>query len=187
VAVVRTESSPAQQQQVERWLTEALKKQPNAAPLLVCMADLRDLQGRYADAVGLYRDVLRTDPDNVVALNNLGYLLALHGNAPADALELLNRAIALVGPTPELVDTRAVIRLKLGQPDKAIQDLETAMAETSLPAVSYHLAQAQQLARNTGAAREALQKAKNLGLQADNLHALERPTYQQLHAELGSR
>jgi predicted Zn-dependent protease len=131
--------------------------------------------------------VLAADPQNVVALNNLGYLLALHGKGAAEAMELLNRAIALAGPTPELVDTRAVIHLKLGQPDRAIKDLETAMAEAPLPAVSYHLAQAHQLARNATAARDALQKAKSLGLQPDTLHALERPAYQQLHAELGTR
>jgi cellulose synthase operon protein C len=188
LSVVRSGSTPAQQQQFERWLTDAVTRNPNAAAnLKVYLADLNDLQGRYAEAIKLYREVLTADPKNVVALNNLGYLLALHGNAPTEAMELLNRAITLVGPTPELVDTRALIQLKLGQPDKAIRDLETALADAPLPAASYHLAQAHHLARNTAAARDALLKAKGLGLEADHLHALERPTYQQLHAELAPR
>lgn len=188
LGVVRSDSSSAQQQQVERWLTDAVKQNPNARPrLLVYLADLRDLQGRYAEAIKLYREVLTAEPQNVVALNNLGYLLALHGNAPAEALELLNRAIAQAGPTPELLDTRAVIQLKLGQPDRAIKDLEAALADAPLAAFSYHLAQAHHSARNTTAARDALLKAKDLGLEANHLHALERPTYQQLHAELAPR
>lgn len=189
VAVLRGgQPSAAEQQQVEQWLTAALPKHPKAAPALhVCLADLRDFQGRYEEAEKLYRQAVAGDGRNVVALNNLAYLVALRGGPPAEALDLLNRAIALAGPTPELVDTRAVIFLKMGQPEQAIKELEEASADAALPALCYHLAQAQHLARNTTAARDSLRRAKGMGLRPDQVHALERATYQQLHAELDVR
>jgi Tfp pilus assembly protein PilF len=172
---------------VERWLLGAIDKSPRSANLLVCLADLRDLQGRYLEAEKLYRQAVAADPRNVVALNNLAYLLALQGNQSHEALKLLGEAIAVAGPTPELLDTRALVQLKLGQPQSAIKDLEDAIADSPLPPLCYHLAQAHHLARNAGAARAALRQAKALGLQADQLHALERPAYQQLQRELESR
>jgi tetratricopeptide (TPR) repeat protein len=175
-------------QPVEDRLTAEIKKNAQAAPnLLVCLADLRDLQGCHVDAERLYRQVLERDQRNLVALNNLAYLLALQGNKTGEALELLNQALAIGGPLPELIDTRALIRLKAGQPQLAIPDLEEAVADRPAASLCFRLAQAQQQANNPTAAAAALRRAKTLGLRPEKLHALERETYQRLHAELESR
>jgi hypothetical protein len=86
-----------------------------------------------------------------------------------------------------LIDTRALIQLKQGQAQQAIKDLEEALTEAPLPSLCYHLAQAHKVARNQGAAREALTRARSLGLRPEQLHTLERAGYQQLHAELEVR
>jgi tetratricopeptide (TPR) repeat protein len=190
VAVLRAMPAPTEQQQqrVERWLTAALEKTPAGSPsLLVCLADLRDLQGHYADAEKLYRQAIDADKNNVIALNNLAYLLALRKEESAEPLELLNRAIRVAGSAPELIDTRALIRLKQGETRQAIKDLEEALTEAPSASLCYHLAQAHKVAKDHAAAREALTKAKNLGLRPEQLHTLERPGYQQLHAELQVR
>jgi tetratricopeptide (TPR) repeat protein len=190
VAVLRAMPAPTEQQQqrAERWLTTALEKKPaGAASLLVCLADLRDLQGRYADAEKLYRQAIDTDKNNVIALNNLAYLLALRKEESAEPLELLNRAIRVAGAAPELIDTRALIRLKQGETRQAIKDLEEALTEAPSASLCYHLAQAHKVAKDHAAAREALTKAKNLGLRPEQLHTLERPGYERLHAELQLR
>ena len=62
-------------------------------------------------------------PANVVALNNLAYLLALNGGSQAEALALIQRAIDQAGPDPEMLDTRALVYLKGGQADRAGKDL----------------------------------------------------------------
>ncbi|MBL8798796.1 MAG: tetratricopeptide repeat protein [Planctomycetia bacterium] len=189
VAILRVEgASEEPRQRVADRIMGMVEKQPRfAAPLLVCLADLRDLQGRYADSERLYRQVLERDPRNLVALNNLAYLLALQNQKTEEALALLDRALAVGGPMPELIDTRALIRLRSGQPQQAISDLEEAVADAPGASLCYHLAQAHQLANNPTAAAAALRRAKSLGLQPDRLHALERATYQRLHAELEAR
>jgi tetratricopeptide (TPR) repeat protein len=190
VAVLRAMPAPTEQQhqRVERWLTTALEKKPaGTASLLVCLADLRDLQGRYADAEKLYRQAIDADKNNVIALNNLAYLLALRKEESAEPLELLNRAIRVAGAAPELIDTRALIRLKQGETRQAIKDLEEALTEAPSASLCYHLAQAHKVAKDHAAAREALTRAKSLGLRPEQLHTLERPGYQQLHVELQVR
>jgi len=181
-------ASPEQQQRIERWLTTAAAKAPKpSAGLLICVADLRDFQGKHAEAEKLYRQALTAEPGNVVALNNLAYLLALQENKGGEALELLARAVKAVGATPELLDTRAVIHMRLGQPQQAIRDLESAIADAPQPALCFHLAQAHQQLQNATAARAAFRQGRSLGLAAEQLHALERASYQQLHAELETR
>ena len=181
-------STAEQQQRVERWLTDAVAKASKpSAGLLVCLADLRDFQGSHAEAVKVYRQALAAEPTNVIALNNLAYLLALHDNRGQEALELLGRAVKVIGVTPELLDTRAVIHMRLGQPQQAIRDLEEAVAEAPQPTRCFHLAQAHRQLQNAAAAREAFRQGRRLGLTADRLHALERGSFQQLHAELETR
>jgi tetratricopeptide (TPR) repeat protein len=165
---------------VERWLAEARARDPKSVPLLVCLADLRDLQGRYAESVALYREALRQDGRNVEALNNLAWLLALQEGKGAEALALIERAITVAGPAPELLDTRAVIFLAMGRGARAMQDLQEAIAEKPLAASWFHLALVHSSAKDRRASQEALQKAIGLGLKVNSLHALERDAYQRL-------
>jgi tetratricopeptide (TPR) repeat protein len=181
-------AGPGTLRRVESMLTRALDRDPGSAPLLTCLADLRDRQGRYADAAGLYRDVLRRDPRSVVALNNLAWLLAVVEGEGKEAIQLVERAIDVAGPLPELLDTRAAAWLALGKGEQAIADLKRALEDKPQLAASYfHLAQAYVRAKNPGGARAALGKAKALGLRPDQLHPLEGKTYQQLVHDLGEK
>jgi tetratricopeptide (TPR) repeat protein len=175
-------------QRVEGWLKQALAKSPKSVALLICFADLRNLQGRYAEAVGLYREAIRRDPHSVVALNNLAWLLAAFEGKGAEALRLIDRAIQTAGPLPELRDTRAVVCLSLGKGEPAIAELKLAVEEKPLLGVShFHLAQAYVLVKNRGEAKDALRKARALGLEAKQLHPLEQKAYKQLLDALGLR
>ena len=87
------------------------------------LAVLRGLQGRYDDAESIYRGVLRRAPKNVLALNNLAWLLALKFGKSSEAETMIDRAITIVGPLPVLLDTRAVIRLSLKRGTEAVEDL----------------------------------------------------------------
>jgi tetratricopeptide (TPR) repeat protein len=180
--------TPAQMQRVERWLEAARARNAKADPnLLMCLADLRDLQGRYGEAIALYRQVLAQDPHHVMVLNNLAYLLALKEGKGNEALDLLKKALTTAGPLAELLDTRALVYLSLGRADLALKDLEEAAREGPAAAVYFHLAQAHLLARDRAAATDALRRARGLGLQASQLHALERPILQRLGSELEVR
>ena len=66
---------------MQRWLEQAIKDHPKLVVLRMHLADLYDLRGDYAKSEELYRDMLKEEPGNVVALNNLAWLLA-HADRP---------------------------------------------------------------------------------------------------------
>jgi tetratricopeptide (TPR) repeat protein len=179
-------------ERVRGWLEVAVRKNPGMPALSVHLAVLCKIEGRIPEAVALFRKVI--DGGNrrasVMAMNNLAWLLALKNgppnspSPPAEALELITRALQTVGPQPGLLDTRAVVYLKMGQSAPAIKDLEAAVAVNATASKYFHLAQAHRLANDRLAAKVALRKASELGLKADTLDPLERPGYDQLLADL---
>ncbi|MBY0523237.1 MAG: tetratricopeptide repeat protein [Gemmataceae bacterium] len=183
IGILRAAPAPqAQLTRVDQWLTASLRKKPTAPVLLIALADLRDLQGRYADALAMYRLVLQNDPKNALAINNLAVLLALHEKS-AESVELTKRGMELAGPAPFLLDTRAMCHLALGKGELAVGDLEEAVAIQPTAVRYFHLAQAHRAVRNRTASVAAYQKAKNLGLTAQLLHPLERNEFEKLKAE----
>ncbi len=160
--------------QVESRLQAALRDQPKAIGILLPLADLEEMRGRYPEAETLYNRVLQFDPSNGVALNNLAWLLAFQAGNPEKARTLVEKAIAVAGPTPEFLDTRAVVFLALKQPEPAIKDLEKA-ANLDKPTWYryFHLARAQLMANRPDAAVLAFRRAKELGLKRDLLHPVE--------------
>ncbi|HLJ94379.1 MAG TPA: tetratricopeptide repeat protein, partial [Gemmataceae bacterium] len=123
--------SAQQVQRVERGLQEAMNKNPQSLALQFYMAGLRSLEQKYEEAEKVYRQILQQDPKNALARNNLAWLLAARDGRPKalEALDLINQAIQLVGPSSELLDTRAFVRLKLDAADEALKDLEDARRE----------------------------------------------------------
>jgi tetratricopeptide (TPR) repeat protein len=188
VALLRDAApSPALGERVERRLTAALEKAPTSSGLLLALGDFRDWQGRYPESQACYRRILERDPDNVRALNNLAWLLALQQNAAAEALDLMNHAIDVLGPEAQLLDTRGVVYLALGQSGPALADLRAAIALAPTAGAFLHRARAYLLEKDLPAARKALQMARSAGLAPEALHPLERPAYQQLCAELSAK
>jgi tetratricopeptide (TPR) repeat protein len=165
---------------------QALQEHPRLPALLLALAGFRERQGRYGDAETLYRQVLEREPDNIVALNNLAGLLSGNEGKHAEGLELVQRALDRAGPLPALLDTHAVIALRMGRTDLAVKELEEAVADTPTATRYFHLALACQAARNARAA-EVFAKATAAGFEPDSLYAFERAAYQQLVAELKLR
>ncbi len=184
VALLRsTRGSPEQQADVVRRLEEARKKEPRNTNLIVQLGDVRDIQNEWEKAEPIYREALAIEPNDVVALNNLAWLVAQRTKNGEKALELINRAIARVGPRAELLDTRAMAYLTLEKTTEAIQDLKEAVQETLTPTRCFHLARAYHQAKNREAAARELRQAKELGLQTSQLHPVEQKDYDELVKE----
>ena len=169
-----------------------LERNAKSSYLLLALAGLRDRQKRFQEAESLYAQYLKQGQGNAIegnaiAMNNLAWLKALRGVDLPEALELINKAIASRGriPVPELLDTRGVIYTKLGDTQKAIDDLNQAITLQPTAAKYLHLAQAYLRARNKPAAAEALGKARPKGTTPEGLHALEVTAYQKLLNDLG--
>jgi tetratricopeptide (TPR) repeat protein len=169
---------------VEKWLADALAKQPNAGDLLSAMGYLRSLQGRLADAEALYRKALSGNPKDFMALNNLAWLLAHETGKSKEALEKINRALDLMGGQPALLDTRAVAEMAADEVDKALGDLVQAVTVQPQPSMYLHLAQAHLMKKNRNAARDALRKSEEQGLKASSLDPLDKADYTRLKKAL---
>ena len=120
--------------------------------------------------------------------NNLAYNL-LANPSPSDvdeAKKLIDSAIVELGPNPELLDTRALVWLAAGDPQKAIADLkETLVLPTAQKQL--HLAVAYLVSKNSPNARIAFEKAAKLGLDPAKLDPQDRAILEKLEAALGKR
>src|SRR5262249_54816497 len=106
VSVLQVLHPDAEQfQRVLRRLGGALRKSPKSPQLLLHLASVHELRGDYTQAQAGYRRVLEVDAGNVVALNNLAWLLARTAGDGKEALDLIERAIARSGEHAELLDT----------------------------------------------------------------------------------
>jgi tetratricopeptide (TPR) repeat protein len=88
------------------------------------------------------RHVLNLDPDNIHALNGLGYLLTIHTERYQEAYELIARALALKPTDPAIIDSMGWVEFKLGRIDEAIVHLKKAFTLFPDPEVAAHLGEA---------------------------------------------
>lgn len=81
---------------------------------------------RVADAERTFRAILARDPLNANALNYLGYMLANRGQKVAEALTLVDRALAAEPGNPAFLDSRGWALFKLGRAAEAEDPLRRA-------------------------------------------------------------
>jgi tetratricopeptide (TPR) repeat protein len=165
-------------------IAAAAKKHPDSIPLAQGRAELEELRGRFDEALPLYEDLLRRQPDYVAALNNRAWLLALKATPGEEAIRLIDHVIDLTGPIANYLDTRAVAYLAAGQPARAVADMEEAIRQEPAAAFYFHLGQAQLRAGDRPAAVAALREGRKHGLQPEVVHPLERERCRQMLAEL---
>src|SRR5262249_50190620 len=102
-----------------------------------------------------------------------------------EAVELVNRAIAIEGEAPSLVDTRAVARIQLGQVDQALANLLAIRKQSPQhPSFALHLAWAYHAKGQDDQARTELREAEKLGLKPGTLDPLEGAIFERLRKEL---
>jgi predicted Zn-dependent protease len=184
--VEATEDNKRVQNRVESQFQAALKKDPRSILLRLSIANLRVLQRQYEAAEQIYRELIREGPGNVLARNNLAWLLACQKKRIPDALTLMEEAIARAGPQATLLDTEALVFLEAGKVQEAVKILEALVVEApQQPSYYFHLAQAHSANRNRQDAKRALLKAHSLGLKENTLHPLERQAFAQLLRDLG--
>jgi tetratricopeptide (TPR) repeat protein len=187
MTILLNSNDDAQVRRVEARLQEALSRSADDPELLVARAILKSVQGQPDEAVALYRQILARTPDNVVALNNMAWILSFGKDTTSEALTLIERAIARIGQQASFLDTRAVVHLAQGNPEKAIQDLEVAVASAPEPAMYFHLARARLMADQPEPARLAWVEGERMGLRAASLDPLERPIFEEVRKKIPSK
>ena len=125
--------------EAEALLNNALNKFPNDVDLLFSRVLLWDnLQDQQASEQDL-RQIITLQPDDSRALNHLGYMLADQTTRYEEALELVERAIAISPDDPAIIDSLAWAQYKLGRYEQALQNLRRAFAAFPDAEVASHL------------------------------------------------
>jgi uncharacterized protein (TIGR03790 family) len=110
----------------EALLTRATEMEPKLNAAHMRLAILYTERNDYVKAVDRYRRIIATDPQHVVALNNLAYALAEYQHAPKEALPFAQRAYR-VSPTPMVLDTLAWVHHLVGDDAAALPFIDSAL------------------------------------------------------------
>ena len=117
----------------------SLNRYPNHADLLFSRVFVHDTVGDMAGSEADLQQIIRMQPDNARALNHLGYMLADRTERYEEALELIERAIALEPEDPAIIDSLGWAQYKLGILEEALENLRRAYAAFPDHEVAAHL------------------------------------------------
>jgi tetratricopeptide (TPR) repeat protein len=131
----------------ERILRSVLEGDPECLDAMGSLGTLLQATGRSADAETFYQRILKVQPQNLIVINNLAWILCEERNKCQEALELSQEGLKLAPDYVDLIDTRGVAYYRLGQIDKAVQDfrkcIELYLPKTPSATASYfHLGRA---------------------------------------------
>jgi tetratricopeptide (TPR) repeat protein len=195
---IRTKSpSTAAEREVAAWLNTKLKKPADAfekLSLLMSKAELYEGTAEYDKAIAGYEDALLmakpARPEEIkdfapeLIANNLAMLLVLYRPDQADkAIQMMDEVIAIRGPAPVFLDTRAVCYIvKGGKTEEATKDLKLALIQQRKAVYLFHLAWTYDLSPSKRGLRDqTLEEAKKLGLKPEDLHPMEVRKFNELY------
>jgi putative PEP-CTERM system TPR-repeat lipoprotein len=149
------------QAEAKQFESEWLTTYPKDLKFLVYSADAKLLQQDYEPARDRYLAVLKLQPDNANAANNVAWLL--DRSKDPKALEYAEKATKLAPENSDYMDTLAQVLATAGKFDKAIEIQKKAVElSPDHAAHRFHLAQYYASAGQKAQAREQLQRLSQL-------------------------
>ncbi len=125
---------------VDRVFAEVLKQFPNSVESYLRYGMFLDRQGSYDASMIQMEKVLTMEPDNVIALNFLGYNWADRGVRLEEALDYIKRALVGHSNDGYIRDSLGWVYFKLGEVKKAVVELKKALLdEPGDPTIREHL------------------------------------------------
>jgi cellulose synthase operon protein C len=118
------ESSEAKKT-AEEIIRMILNKDSDCVEAMRVLATLLQITERFEESATAYQKILALQPDNVVAINNLAWIMCEEQGKFQQALDLTERGLKIAPNYIDLIDTRGVVHYRLGDFNKAIQDFTT--------------------------------------------------------------
>jgi tetratricopeptide (TPR) repeat protein len=154
---------------------KALGMDKNNLSSLEALANLCERIGKTQETFRLFNRIIEIDTTNATALNYVGYTYAEKNERLDYALELVNRALILDPSNAYYIDSRGWVYYKMGEYEKALNDLERAVSLVEDAVILEHLGDVYIELKQPDKARAAFHKA----LEFD-------PANEQLKAKLNS-
>jgi len=111
----------------ENILRKTLLSNPKYLPALMLLGMMMQDAGRNEESMERNRQILQLDPNNVIAMNNLAWMLCKKENEPdqyQEALALAEKGLRIVPAYADLLDTRGYAYYRLKDFDKARSDFD---------------------------------------------------------------
>jgi len=112
-------------QEAKQILTNRLKAAPSDQVTLMTIASL-DIEKNEESAIASYEKIISINDKNLVALNNIAYLLAKNGDK-VKAKVYAEKAVNVAPENPDALDTLGRILLDLGETELALDHLSKAV------------------------------------------------------------
>jgi uncharacterized protein (TIGR03790 family) len=161
----------------------AVAADPRFTVARIQLASRDEAAGRYDEAIGQYRAILAYSPNQLLALNNLAYALAVRKQQPQDGLPFAERAAAIAPKDATVLDTLAWIQHLLGRQNEALRTIAATVSASPASEdadVYWHAAVIYDAANDKVRALQMVQTALKL-----NPSIAERAEVQQLRQRLG--
>ncbi|MCA9218442.1 MAG: hypothetical protein KDB27_35480, partial [Planctomycetales bacterium] len=116
--------------EAEQFFEERLMTNSTDAELNFALGNLRLMQRNYDAAISHYERASIADDQHWLTLNNMA--IAKCESNPEESLELINRAIEIGGRNPVLLDTLALLQIKNGHHQEAIDAIVETLPSAEL-------------------------------------------------------
>jgi tetratricopeptide (TPR) repeat protein len=163
----------------ESLLRRILGRHPNCLAAMTTFAMLLQNTERTVESAAVYRRLLEVEPNNVIAINNLAWIMCEEQGKRREALELAHRGLKSAPEYADLIDTCGVIYYRLGEYHKAVRDFDRCIELyprdcSSLAGSYFHLARTlAALGQNNDQAIDSLRKALSLSSKIGGLSRVE--------------
>lgn len=176
-------ATPDQIARIAEWFDQAEREEPGSSAVQFHRASFYELRGDDEKMLETLRAFLKrddVDPRNhALVANNLAYLLAVRNREPQEAVKLIESAIQVLDPLPELLDTKGVVLLAAGQNQAAIEALRRAVSASPSGLKHFHLALAYLAENDLPSAKKEMQTARDTYRFAhDDVPLAERDRYE---------
>ncbi|HJR11731.1 MAG TPA: tetratricopeptide repeat protein, partial [Rhodanobacteraceae bacterium] len=144
-------------------------------PVLIYDRGIEEANAGNTDAaLGDFRKVLAQNPDNVEAMNALGFTLADTDRDLPEATELLRKALAAKPDAAAIMDSWGWLQYRLGNLGQAETYLQRAWGRQQDPDIGVHLGEVLWKLGQRDSAREVLGKVRKLDPHNEALKKVER-------------
>lgn len=103
---------------------DLLRENPNNLTAIYSMAMLLHHSGKRLQAVPWYEKTIRLNPGQVIAVNNLAWILATEKGELAQALKLAEEGVRQAPTYVDLIDTRGYVLMRMGRYEQAVTEFE---------------------------------------------------------------
>ncbi len=165
--IIAAAKDSAPMKAAENILRMVLKDHSDDAQIVRSLAVLMQATGRSEEAAAFYRLVLEIQTDDVVAMNNLAWIICEEQGRHQEAIEIAQKGLKIAPNYIDLIDTRGVAYYRMGRFDKAIQDFSDCIRlypdeRAAVTAAYFHLGRTYTGLKETDKAAENLKKALSL-------------------------